>query len=131
MNKERKNLLVFGYGLAAILTVWSVLFWRKHPDAAWPWALIVLALLLAVVTRWRLEYLKPIYKNWMRVAHIIGQVFAAVLLTVIFYLVFAPTGIILRVLKKDLLDRTLEPQAKSYWKKREADTDRARYTKQY
>ena len=131
MHQERKQLLVFGYGLAVIMIVWSGLFWRKHPAAVWPWLLVVPAVALAAVTRWRLESLKPFYARWMKVAHMIGQVVTTALLTLIFYLVFAPVGIILRMLRKDLLDRAIEPQAPTYWKKKKAVADRDRYTKQF
>lgn len=130
-NKERKNLLVFGYGLAAIITGWSLLYWRKHPQADWILGPLVLAAGLAVTTFWRLEALKPIYKNWMRVAHMIGQVVTTVILSVIFYLVFTPVAIILRVMSKDLLDRRLELHKESYWQKRAPAAEKIRYTKQF
>ncbi len=131
MDKERKNLMVFGYGLAVILTVWALLLWRKHPAIQWPWALLVLAVGFAAVTFRNIEYLKPVYKHWMRAAHAIGQVITTVLLSVIFYLVFAPVGIILRMLRKDLLDRSLESSAVTYWKKKEEAPEKERYTKQF
>ena len=40
------------------------------------------------------------------------------LLALVFYLVFAPVGIALRLLGRDPLQRRLDPSAKSYWQDR-------------
>ncbi len=71
------------------------------------------------VTVGKQDWLKVIYKNWMKVAHVIGNVVTTVILGIIFYVVFAPVGIFLRLRNKDLLDRALDPNAASYWNQRE------------
>ena len=53
-------------------------------------------------------------------------------LALLFYLVFTPVGIILRIARKDFLDRELEPQARSYWiKRKKAEFDKENYKKQF
>jgi hypothetical protein len=54
------------------------------------------------------------------------------LLIIIFYLVFAPVGLVLRLIKKDLLNRKIEAERDSYWiKKEHIEFDKSRYEKQY
>jgi len=53
-----------------------------------------------------------------------------VMLVLVFFLVFAPVGIALRILKKDPLDRKIMPDAESYWVKRKPH-DPSRAEKQY
>jgi hypothetical protein len=53
-----------------------------------------------------------------------------VLLAFIFYLIFAPVGLILRILDKDILQQKIDPEAASYWTPRKP-TDPSRAEKQF
>jgi len=52
-----------------------------------------------------------IIKIWQPIAEAI----TIILLTITFYLVFAPIGLILRLLKKDILNRRFDTTPQSYW----------------
>lgn len=76
--------------------------------------------------------LKPIYIAWMRFAFVLGWINTRLILAVMFYLVFTPAGIILRLLRKDLLDRRIEKGNQSYWKKKETPViNPLQYEKQF
>lgn len=64
--------------------------------------------------------LKPVYIFWMGLGHVLGWVNTRLILIVIFYLVFTPIGIVLKILRIDLLEEKLYNKQNSYWKKREA-----------
>jgi len=83
-----------------------------------------LALMTAIL---KVELLKPIYIQWMKVAHAIGATITGLILSLMFYGIFGITGIILRLLKKDLLNEKLEPQASSYWIKKTKDPSGKKY----
>ena len=68
----------------------------------------------------------------MKVAHFIGDTITAILMMIMFYLVFTPIGIFLRLTGKDLLDRKIDKTIQSYWKLREKTPfDKERCTKQF
>ena len=132
MDKEKKNLVVFGYGLAVILSFISFKIWHEHGWIAVHAILIVGAVILAAITMLRYQLLKPFYVQWMKGAHFIGNVITGFVLSVLFYLVFGVAGIVLRLLKKDLLDQRLNYAADSYWiKKEQIDFDQNHYTRQF
>ena len=132
MNQERKNLLVFGYGLPVILTVIGLLNMRKHGLSWFNETLFALAVVVLSITVFNQPLLKIIYTKWMKVAHFIGQIMTTVLLAVVFYLIFTPVGLVLRLMRKDYMDRKLQPEAKSYWHLREKKPfDKERATKQF
>jgi len=115
MKNEKKNLLVFGYGLAVILSFFGIHHGLKHSFSFWPVVLCVLAGCFLIVTAMNYLLLKPVYKKWMVVAHAIGTVITTIILTVLFYTIFGVVGIILRILRKDLLNQKLDSSAQSYW----------------
>ncbi len=115
MNKERKNLIVFGYGLAVILTFFAARGIWKHGADFGTFIFIAAAIIFASVTTMNYEILKPFYIRWMKVAHFIGTVVTTLLLSIIYYVMFGAFGIVLRLLGKDFLDMKLEPSRTSYW----------------
>jgi len=115
MKNEKKNLKVFGYGLAVILAVIAYKIWHDHG-----WVLIhalfaAAIIYLIVITKSNYKSLKPFYLRWMKVAHFIGTVITSIILTILFYCVFGIAGLILRLIRRDILDRKLDPQSDSYW----------------
>ena len=118
-NKELKNLRVFGYGLSVILTFLS---WRNlahEGSITLSIGLVIGALFFVIITAIMSPVLKIIYDKWMIVAHMIGNIISSAILIIFFYVVFGTIGIILRIIRKDFLDRQLDPHAESYWHIRE------------
>ena len=118
-KKEKKNLLVFGYGLSVLIPLFVLLHGRKHGIGPISTVLLCAAVVILGITVFRLEWLRSFYKYWMKVAHFIGDVISTVVLSLLFYGVFTPMGIVLRLMGKDYLDRKLDATSKSYWTKRE------------
>jgi len=76
--------------------------------------------------------LTPLYRGMLFVSKAIGVVMTPVVLGLVFYLVFVPAGIMIRLMRKDILDRKFNINADSYWKAKEAaQDDLGRYERQY
>ena len=132
MHNEKKNLLVFGYGVAIILSFFGVRMWMKHGGGWGVYVLLAAALAFLTIAIFNWQWLKPIYARWMQVARIIGGIITALVLALLFFVIFGIVGIILRLLRKDILDRELDPKRPSYWIKRgKLPFDRKRYTQQF
>ncbi|NLE65501.1 MAG: hypothetical protein GX606_06265 [Elusimicrobia bacterium] len=132
MDKTKKDLLVFGYGLGIIALIFCIGGTMRHGWDLPQMVQAVCAIIFIGVTFVNWEALKPGYRGWMRVAHMIGTVVSTVILGLVFYAVFAPVGILLRILRKDHLDRRIDRAAASYWHQRPVTPiDRDRYTKQF
>ncbi len=101
------------FGLIGGLTAW-----RGH-EAVWPWFAALAGFFLLFGFVWPTG-LKPVQKAWMTLALLMGFVMSRVILTVLFYLAFAPIGIILRLMGKDLLDMKRDRGETSYWKAHKA-----------
>ncbi len=80
-------------------------------------SLLFLCLSLAIygLTVLRAEFLKGLYHVWMRGAQAIGQIFSTLVLTLIFYGLFTPVSLLLKLTRKDLLDQAFDKSRDSYW----------------
>jgi hypothetical protein len=59
--------------------------------------------------------LHSLNRLWMKLGQLLGKIVSPVILAVLFYLVFLPVGLILKLVKKDILNLKLLPDSRSYW----------------
>ena len=115
---EKIEIRKFGIGLTVLLCL--IGGWQLHKGHVniygWFFGFAGLVIILSFFAP---IILKPIYKVLTTVGHAIGWVNTRILLGIIFYIIFAPIGIILRLIRKDLLDERLDKDAKSYWNKKD------------
>ncbi len=117
-RRDRKDAQRFGLGLGLLFTVLAAAaFFRARPELAdryWPVALILIGLaLLFPLPLWPLQRLAAF------IIRAIQWLITQLSLAVVFYTVFTPVGLFLRIIGKDMLDRKLEPGKESYWTIRE------------
>ncbi len=118
INSSPRNLREFGLTIGAILVIIGVAaIWRGKAHYIY---YIASGALLAGLGIFLPALLKPPQKIWMAFAVVLGFVMARVVLFVIFFAVMTPISLMLRMAGRDLLDRTIEKDAPTYWKKMEA-----------
>ena len=83
-----------------------------------PWTLLPAALFV-LVTLTRDEWLTPLNRAWMKLGELMGMVVSPIVLGIIFYAVFTPFGVVMRLFGRDALTRSYAPALKSYWVKRD------------
>ena len=66
------------------------------------------------------QILRPIYVGWMKFAFVLGWFNTRLILGLVYYLIFTPAALFLRLIRKDIMDLELHKGAPSYWIKREA-----------
>ena len=57
-------------------------------------------------------------KLWFKFGLLIGSIIAPIVMAFVYFVTVLPTGLIMRLLGKDLLKQKLDKNAKSYWVKR-------------
>ena len=76
--------------------------------------------------------LRPFYKAWLNVAHFLGKVITIIVLTLAYYLVITPSGLIKRLFGGTPIPTKLDRNIISYWVERtEPVQPRERFTKRY
>ncbi|NQT23122.1 MAG: hypothetical protein HQ579_06775 [Candidatus Omnitrophica bacterium] len=61
------------------------------------------------------KVLKPLQKGWMTFSIVIGFFMSRVILTILFYLVLTPIGLLMKIFGKDILDERIDKTKTSYW----------------
>ncbi len=125
---KKRDLIIFGLIWAMILLVVSFypLMKESNPD--------ILNVLVSDKNKWISlggaafflffsivwpKVLLPLYKIWIKIGDFIGGIVSRIILIVLFFLVFTPVGLFLKLFRKDLLNKKIDPKAKSYWIHRE------------
>jgi hypothetical protein len=127
---SRTQLRKFGLTVGgAFAILGTISWWRGHEIP--PRVLWTLGVLLVVPGLVAPTILAPVERAWMRFAAVLAYVNTRILLTVLFYLVMLPIGLIRRI-TQDPLDRKLGDGSTSNWVKRTpAPVDPARYRAQF
>ena len=63
-------------------------------------------------------FLVLFFRLWMTITQIVGAIISRLILALIFYSIFTPIGLLLKLLKKRPLDLKIEQHKKSYWQLR-------------
>jgi saxitoxin biosynthesis operon SxtJ-like protein len=112
-SSDRSFGLVFA-GFFALLAAYG--WW--HASGRWPlWLAIAAVFLIAALLR--PQVLSPLNRLWTKLGYVLGMVVSPVVLGLIFFVVMAPLGLLMRLLRKDTLRLRRDPEAGSYWIERQ------------
>lgn len=131
LKTGRKELRNFGLLVGGVFAVLGLLFWARHKPI-FPYLLAPGVMLVALGVA-APRALKHVYIGWMSLALALGFIVSHVILTLFFFGVITPVGLMARLWGKDFLRRKLDRNAPSYWIKREGVAARppADYERQF
>jgi hypothetical protein len=125
-----RELRRFGLLVGAVFAGLGIFLWARHRPM-FPWFLVPGMAL--IVCGWIIpRALRLVYIPWMSLALALGFVVSHVILTLFFFLVITPVGLLARLLGKDFLRLKLDRQASSYWLPcRKTPESKADYERQF
>ena len=77
------------------------------------WAVII-SLIFLILGLINSKILTPLNKAWLKFGIFLGKIISPLIMGIIFFLVVTPIGLLMKMLKKDLLNLKFNKQ-KSYW----------------
>ena len=80
---------------------------------------VILSLVFLILGFLNSKILTPLNKLWFKFGKLLGFIVAPIVMGVIFFLIITPTGFIMKMLGKDLLNKKYNNKIKSYWINRE------------
>ncbi len=128
IGKERRDIRIVFIIFSAIFEVFA---WRYYPSTL-SYVLIGLVLVILPLMAFSPITLRPVFKLWLKVAHAVGWFNTQLLLSIVFILIFIPTGLIMRLFRKDPMKRKMLTE-ETYWEPYtlEGLKDKSRYERQF
>jgi hypothetical protein len=110
----------FGLVMAAAFCLLGLLRWAIHHFSAFPVWFFVVAAVFGAFGLVAPRVLQPVFVVWMKLAEALNWFMTRVFLTVAWWLIITPTGLIMRLgRKEDPLKRVWLPADASYWESAE------------
>ena len=130
IKSEKSDLRKFGIIVGIVLLIIAGFFFLKEKES---FQLFLTIGIILFVTGIVIPFtLKPIYWVWMVFSTILGWFMTRVILSLLFYVVFTPIGLIGRLFGKQFLDLKQNHSQQSYWNMRIVETfDTQNYEKQF
>ena len=77
------------------------------------WSLVI-SLIFLILGLINSKILTPLNKIWFKFGIFLGNIISPIIMAIVFFLIVTPIGLIMRVLRKDLLNLKFNTK-KSYW----------------
>jgi hypothetical protein len=114
MNSELKISSNKSFGIVFFIVFFVIAFYPLFNDEnirIWSLLISIIFLILGLTNS---DILNPLNKIWFKFGILLGRIVSPIIMGVIFFVVVTPIGILMRVLKKDLLNLK-KNENKTYW----------------
>ena|SRR4030067_1376484 len=115
IHLNKKNLRNFGLlvgGVFLVISFWLII---ENVQGIISYLLVIIGGVLFISGIFIPNSLKIFYKIWMGFAIVMGWFTSRILLTILFFLVITPIGLIARLFNKRFLDINFKEKKESYW----------------
>jgi len=116
MNVDNFNLpsnRKFGVFFTFVFAVTAAYFYYTE-NITWAYAFITISLSFLIITLVKSDVLLPLNKLWMRLGLLLGMIVSPIVLGIIFFGLFTPIAILMRVSGRDELKLKFNKKS-SYW----------------
>ena len=115
MSSNRNFGLVF-FIVFLIVSLWPLIY--EDPVRIWSTIISIVFLILGLMNS---KLLTPLNKSWFKFGMILGNIVAPIVMGVVFFLVVTPTGLVMRIMGRDLLNKKYDKKKRTYWINRHKD----------
>ena len=93
-----------------IISLWPLT--NESPLRVWPIFVAIIFLILGLMNS---KLLTPLNILWAKFGKLLGFIIAPIVMGIVFFVVITPTGLIMKIIGKDLLNNKYNNKIKSYW----------------
>ena len=113
ISSNRNFGLVF-FIVFLIVSLWPLTY--GEPIRIWS---VIISMVFLILGLMNSKLLTPLNKLWFKFGMILGAIIAPIVMGIIFFLVVTPTGFIMNIVGKDLLQKKYDKKKGTYWIKRD------------
>ena len=110
---ERGTNKSFGIVFSIVFLV-VALYPLIHSEKINIWALVIAAVFL-IITLIRPASLTLLNILWTKFGYMLGGIMAPIVMFIVYFLTVVPTGLIMKLFRKDLLSQKINKKVDSYW----------------
>ena len=103
------------FGLFFFIIFTIITFYRVVDGNSPKFYFFPIAILFLILGLLNSKILTPINKTWINFGFFLGRIFSPIIMGFIYFLIVTPTGIIMRLLNKDLLKLRYDKKTNTYW----------------
>ena len=107
------------FGLVFFFVFLIVGLWPLLNEGSFRIWSIIIAIIFFILGLMNSKLLTPLNILWFKFGMVLGSIIAPIIMGIVFFAVVTPTGIIMRIFGKDLLNKKYNNKSKSYWINRE------------
>ena len=131
-NPSKKELRIFSALQILFFALVAFVIVRKHTETLdVPVMIVSVSAVVGILGMIFTPLIRVVYVVWMAILFPVGWVVSHVLMGIVFYLVFTPIAVLMRIVGYDPMKRKFEPDAKTYWVRRQPRSGTAHYFKQF
>lgn len=120
MSEIKKNIEVelgsektFGYFFSFIFLIIAIYPYINGGDLR-AWSLLI-SLLILVITFLKPQLLSKLNYLWAKLGILIGGIVSPIILGIVYFFVVFPTGLLMKIFRKDILNINFDDKKSSYW----------------
>ena len=113
ISSNRNFGLVF-FIVFLVVSLWPLTY--GEPIRIWSAIISLVFLILGLMNS---KLLTPLNQLWFKFGIILGAIVAPVVMGVVFFLVVTPTGLVMKIMGRDLLNKKYDKKKRTYWIKRD------------
>jgi len=129
LDRSPRALRRFGFTVGLVILGLGCFFLWRQRGAGWP--LISIGTILVFAASLVPSILKWVHGPWMTIALALGWIVTRILLTLVFFLVVTPIGLLQRLIGKRLIEVGFKNDVASYWQLRADRPVPADYERQF
>ena len=111
VNIKTKNNITFGilfFFFFLIIGIYPYIY--KEPIRTWS---VIVSLVFLIITIIKPNFFTFLNKLWIKFGILLGKIISPIIMGLVFFFVVTPIGILVKILKKDVMG--LKREATSYW----------------
>ena len=109
INSNRSFGIVFFF-VFVIVSLWPLI--NENSLRVWSIFVAIIFLILGLMNS---KLLTPLNILWFKFGKLLGFIIAPIVMGIVFFVVITPTGLIMKIIGKDLLNNKYNNKNKSYW----------------
>lgn len=117
IDKSDEAVKKTGISVGVVLILISLLLW--YLGKAFFVYFSITGGLFVILAFISIPILRPFHKLWMMLALLMGFVMSRVILTILYYIVLTPIGLLAKIVGKKFMPLGFDKKASTYWEKRE------------